>query len=404
MGKLFAIWFVSLFTASIPNVIQNLALDKEAPQNHCLEDQTIADRQGMSENDDFVEKPTPSQHQVLNDVGYMAFSLENEWSGSYHASLRGKLVRKNFSAPQIVANPPFGWFIELDDPSRKIIADLFDGLTETEKALYYDLDLGSIRLLAGQFAIRKWARDHVDSQVMVEGEILSPDLLGKELHAFNFSPEIVTPEITEQEKVFANQYLYRESVKNWESFQEAPQVSLPARAVVFIDTPQVWEEKIGGKSTPNETDSSPTSGIDEHPWEMSSFNWDKENDDSLALSDDQPEQLVTMSGKLHLEVLNHDFELGEIENGGYPIYCWMVKLDSESFEIACSTPVRACFQTPASIRAKKNGDELWLTGEYDLKWLCENAGQTVSVQGYLRHAHTAHHHTPVMLDTAPWFQ
>jgi hypothetical protein len=47
-----------------------LALDKEAPQNHRLERMTIAGRQGMSENDDFGEKPTPSQSQVLNEVGY----------------------------------------------------------------------------------------------------------------------------------------------------------------------------------------------------------------------------------------------------------------------------------------------------------------------------------------------
>jgi hypothetical protein len=53
-------------------VIQNLALDKEAPQNLCLERMTIAGPQGMSENNDFGEKPTSSQRQVLNYVGYKA--------------------------------------------------------------------------------------------------------------------------------------------------------------------------------------------------------------------------------------------------------------------------------------------------------------------------------------------
>jgi hypothetical protein len=57
-----------------------LALGKEAPQNHCLERMTIAGRQGMSENKDFGEKPTPSQRQVLNYVGYI---LEKESKTSY---------------------------------------------------------------------------------------------------------------------------------------------------------------------------------------------------------------------------------------------------------------------------------------------------------------------------------
>jgi HAD superfamily hydrolase (TIGR01509 family) len=63
----------------IPNVIQNLALDKEAPQNLCLERMTIAGLQGMSENNDFGKKPTPSQRQVLNYVGYKTiyFDLGN---------------------------------------------------------------------------------------------------------------------------------------------------------------------------------------------------------------------------------------------------------------------------------------------------------------------------------------
>lgn len=278
------------------------------------------------------------------------FAADDEWSGSFHAQLHGKLVKKYFSAPKIVNPPPFGWFIELDKPSQKIVIDLFNNFSVNEKEIYYDCNLQDIRLLTNQFAIREWARDHFETQVTLEGEILPPDLLGRELRAFNFTPEIVSPEISEKEKTLACRYL------------------------------------------------------DEHPWEPSSFDWSEDNDQSLVLPEDEPEHLVTMSGKLHLEIVNNDSEFGEIENGGYPIYCWMIKLDPQSFEIACNTPVRACFQTPASIRSSKNGGELWLTGDFDPAWLCEHINQTVSVQGYLWHAHTAHHHTPVMLDTAPWFK
>jgi hypothetical protein len=278
------------------------------------------------------------------------FAAADEWSGSFHAKIHGKLVKKYFSAPRVVKNPPFGWFIELDKQSQKITADLFDHFSKSEKEDYRDCDLKNIRLLTNQFAIREWARDYIENQVTLEGEILPPDILGRELRTFNFNPDVVSPEISEVEKTLACRYL------------------------------------------------------DEHPWEPNSFDWSEDNDQSLVLPEDEPERLVTMSGKLHLEIVNNDSELGDIENGGYPIYCWMIKVDHQSFETACSTPVRACFQTPASIRSSKNGDELWLTGDFDPEWLCEHINQTVSVQGYLWHAHNIHHLTPVMLDTAPWFK
>jgi hypothetical protein len=278
------------------------------------------------------------------------FATDDEWSDSFHATLQGKLVRKYFSAPKVVQDPPFGWFIELDNHSHEIVTNLFNNLSEKEREIYHSLDLQHIRLLTSHFCMREWARDNYENQVAVEGEILPPDLLGSELRAFNFIPDIILPEVTEAEKALACQYL------------------------------------------------------DEHPWKQpSSCDWGEDDTESLALPDDEPERLVTMSGKLHLEIVNNDSELGPIENGGYPIYCWMIKLDPKSFEIACTTPVRAYFQTPASIRSQKNGDELWLTGDLDSEWLCEHVNQTVSVQGYLQHGFNAHHHTPLMLDTDPWF-
>jgi hypothetical protein len=180
----------------------------------------------------------------------------------------------------------------------------------------------------------------------VDGDILEPHLLGQELCVFNFTPKIAFPEKPEEESIALN----------------------------------------------------------ETSWEPSSFDSSEDNDESLVLPSDEPEHLVAMTGKLYLEIINNNPDFGEIENGGYPIYCWMIKLDPHSFEVACCTPVRACFQTPASIRANKRGDELWLTGDLDRQWLCEHVDQTVTVQGYLWHAHTAHHHTPVMLDTDPWFK
>jgi len=57
-------------------------------------------------------------------------SAAEEWSGSLHATLYGKLVRKHFEAPSVVQNPPFGWFLELDSTSEKITSGLFQQLEE----------------------------------------------------------------------------------------------------------------------------------------------------------------------------------------------------------------------------------------------------------------------------------
>jgi hypothetical protein len=274
-----------------------------------------------------------------------------EWSGSQHAVLHGKLMKKCFQAPRIVQHRPFGWFVQLDAASQKKTAELFDNLSEEEKALFGDIDLQCVRLIADKFAIREWAHAHFETQVILEGEISEPDLFG-EFRAFNFIPETVTPAITEKEKALA------------------------------------------------------CLALEENTWEASSLNWTEDDlsDESLILPDDQPEKLVSMTGKLVLNVLNSDPDRGAIECGGHPIYSWILKLDPKSFETACSTPVRTAFQTPGTIRSFKNCDEMELTGDYDTEWLCDCVNQTVTVQGYLWHAHTGRHHTPVMIDTAPWFK
>lgn len=123
-----------------------------------------------------------------------------------------------------------------------------------------------------------------------------------------------------------------------------------------------------------------------------------EEDESLVLSEDEPERLVAMTGKLQLTYFHSDPE--DAESSLFD--CWILKLDEGSFDRACGIPVRASFQTPASIRSSRNGNEMELTGDYDKKWLYEHLNQSVTVKGYLWHAHTVHHHTPVMIDVEPW--
>jgi len=274
-----------------------------------------------------------------------------EWSGSQHAILHGKLVKKYFKVPRVVKEPPFGWFVELEAASQKKTIHLFQNLSEKEKAVFGDIDLKHVRLIADKFAVREWAHNHCETQVTLEGELSEPDLFG-EFKAFNFTPENVTPAITEKEKALA------------------------------------------------------CLALDKNTWNPSSRDWTEEDlsDESLILPDNQPEKLVSMTGKLFLKVLNSDPDKGTIECGGSPIYSWVLKLDPKSFETACSTPVRASFHSPATIRSFKNCDEMELTGDYDLEWLCDHVNKDVTIQGYLWHAHTGHHHTPVMMDTNSWFK
>jgi len=284
---------------------------------------------------------------LLVFVSFKALGAD-EWSGAFSATLRGKLIKKYFQAPRVIQNPPFGWFVELDEISKGKVFELYSSLSEKEKALFSDLHLQYVRLSANKFATLEWARDHCNEKVVLKGEILEPDLFG-EFRSFYFNPEEVVPAITEQEK---------------------------AEACLALNE-VIWKSKSSG--------------------------WSEEDlaDESLVLSGDKPERFVSMTGTLTLRILNSDPDSPTIESGGQPLYCWFLKMDPESFKLACSTPVRMSFQTPATIRSFLNCHELELTGSYDQEWLMCHVDQITTIQGYLWHAHTGHHHTPVMLGSAP---
>lgn len=121
-------------------------------------------------------------------------------------------------------------------------------------------------------------------------------------------------------------------------------------------------------------------------------------DNTLVLLSDEPETLVSMTGQLQMHITEKDPENQALGT----IHYWVLKMDHESFEKACTTAVHCAFQSPWSIRHSLRGSELTLTGDYNEEWLHENIGQTITLSGYLWHAHTTHHHTPVMMDADPW--
>lgn len=123
-----------------------------------------------------------------------------------------------------------------------------------------------------------------------------------------------------------------------------------------------------------------------------------DDDPLLVLQDNELEQLVSMTGELQL---SHRYSE---EDGFDSIQILILKMDPASVEIACKTPVRCAFHSSQSIRHSPNYQELQLTGDYDETWLYEHIGETVTLSGYLWHAHSSHHYTPVMMDTDPWFK
>ncbi len=122
------------------------------------------------------------------------------------------------------------------------------------------------------------------------------------------------------------------------------------------------------------------------------------DDMSLALPMEEPERLVSMTGELRLQILDQDPEHPEL--GAFD--WWILQLDSDSFKKVCTTPVHAAFYDPEWIRNAERNHDLGLTGDYDRDWLDANIGRKVTLQGYLWHAHTAHHHSLVLLDTNAW--
>ncbi len=129
--------------------------------------------------------------------------------------------------------------------------------------------------------------------------------------------------------------------------------------------------------------------------------WEEFEGFPLALHDEESEQLVSLRGILLLEILPRDPE--NPSSTEEPIFCWMVKLDPESFELACQTRVRAAFHSTESIRESPSFDKLELVDDSLTKeWLFEHLDKQVTVHGYLFHGHTGHHHAALLLDSKPW--
>ena len=125
----------------------------------------------------------------------------------------------------------------------------------------------------------------------------------------------------------------------------------------------------------------------------------KEKVNPLLLPEDQKEILVTLKGKLILKLFPGPPEYYSIEDGDREDYCWLLQLDKTSFEIAKTTPVGEPAQDLDYIMKKSNPDEISLAIEKEMIDICnQHKGKKIVCEGYLFHAHTAHHYTPILMD------
>jgi hypothetical protein len=119
----------------------------------------------------------------------------------------------------------------------------------------------------------------------------------------------------------------------------------------------------------------------------------------LALRANAPEKLVSLKGCLTLKLFPGPPEYSSIEDGDREDYCWILKLDEASFLTAITTPVAEPANDLNRIVKRLHPDEVMLVLDEHLEEFCQKY-QNCEIEslGYLFHAHTIHHCTPILID------
>lgn len=113
---------------------------------------------------------------------------------------------------------------------------------------------------------------------------------------------------------------------------------------------------------------------------------------------------VTLSGTLRLKLFPGPPEYSSIENGDRADFCWVLDLDKESFILALNTPVQELGLDFKDIIKWPNASEVFLFPDQNVDdSFRKKNGQHISISGYLFHAHTAHHYSPMLLTVPEHF-
>ncbi len=120
---------------------------------------------------------------------------------------------------------------------------------------------------------------------------------------------------------------------------------------------------------------------------------------ALELAADAPEILLTLDGTLKLKYCDIP---GEETHSGH---VWFLELDEPSFKKALKTPVWAFPLCIKEILKHPNRYDVQLGRYEETEDFCQNhINQKVTIEGFLFHAHTGHHHAPLLMDLKTIYQ
>lgn len=276
-------------------------------------------------------------------------SIENE------VEFSGKLVKKYYKTSSIIHDLSFGWFLELDVSSKNRLNMSISSFDANEKQLCSHFDTSIIQLMLNSGIASSNYHDLENQLVYIKGQLWYP-------------PHLYRPIPSHQLTVYALED---------KSLETSKRSSMEEKSVDFQELFVLEKERIG---QPHKVDTQ------------------KLEDILLELPEGSSPSLITLCGFLQLKLYPGPPNYESIENGDYPESCWMLQMDSRSFDIVSHTRVLEPALSMADIMSTTNPLEIQLGLESNMRKFCENhINQKVTIQGYLSHAILAHHHAPFLM-------
>jgi hypothetical protein len=265
--------------------------------------------------------------------------------------LSGKLVKKYYPAPRIVKNAAFGWYLELNKISQEVIQRQFQQLSKNDQRIFkeLDIDLQTVQCAFCSDDVLLKTRSFDGTFITMEGKVQTPCLSRKYL-CFSIEPDAILSKI--------------------------PNNSIQSH--FFLDKFDHLSQRF---------------------YIENEFSNESAIESFLKLSEDAPEKLVVLKGKLILRLFPGPPEYTSIERGDRADYCWMLHVNEEFLKIATTTPVPEPCSDLKSIMEWSNHNEIYLSLEENMiDFCCDHESKEITTQGYLFHAHTAHHYSPILMD------
>jgi hypothetical protein len=280
--------------------------------------------------------------------------------------LSGRLVRKYYPAPAIVLNRAFGWFLELDEASKRTVFATFNQLNDSDKKMCSWCNFNIVQLMPYRDHEREECRDKEDRYIALRGKLSSfPNIFGT-IPCYQLDLD----------------YGVEFRVLDDHCSENSLNLAIDTRGEELIPVAEGYDESL--------TQDPGSYGVD-----ITNL-----SDVPLEFREGSPEMLVTLKGKLSLRLYPGPPEYSLVEAGDDPEYHWMLHMDVASFWVAAKTPVGELGRSLQDIMQHANWFEVDLGrgSEEEEDFYCQHVNQDVIVQGYLFHSHTAHHRSPFVMD------